>query len=46
MVNAFIEKVLKEIHQSQQGYKVQISIYLEKIEEYIFDPKNAQKLTT
>lgn len=35
----FIRNVLNEIYINQQGFTVQISIHLKKIEEYFFSAK-------
>lgn len=40
----FFTKVFKEIYESQQGYQVKISIYLKKIEDFLFDSKTCPKL--
>lgn len=35
----FIRNILKEIYNNQQGFQVQTSIHLKKIEEYLFAAK-------
>jgi hypothetical protein len=35
----FIKNILNEIYINQQGFHVQISIHLKKIEEYFFSAK-------
>lgn len=37
MATEFITKIYNDIRESQQGYQVQISVHLAKIELYLFD---------
>lgn len=44
MATEFITKIYTDIQESQQGYQVQISIHLAKIQQYLFD-KNCPVFT-